>query len=92
MRISLAETYQIALTEEEESAVRAALNEYISRKAREDRRKEIGPGGFPDKAFPQTRQKNCAGPYKRSNRKSTPDESHPRSSRCCERHAVPSKN
>ncbi len=35
MRISLAETEQIALTEEEESAVRAALNEYISRKARE---------------------------------------------------------
>jgi transcriptional regulator with XRE-family HTH domain len=35
MRISLAETGQIALTEEEESAVLVALNEYISRKARE---------------------------------------------------------
>jgi transcriptional regulator with XRE-family HTH domain len=35
MRISLAETDQITLNEEEELAVRAALNEYISRKARE---------------------------------------------------------
>jgi len=35
MRLSLAETGQIILTEDEEAAVNRALNAYIARKARE---------------------------------------------------------
>ena len=35
MRLSLAETGQICLTKEEEAAVRRALEDFISRKARE---------------------------------------------------------